>query len=221
MQQNLGRARNGRGPTGRHESNVCSAAAERVLPARESGAPSRAAARACARAGRSEPAQALLEVGDEARPRAHAGLLEHEHPDPRRLAVAPELEGGRPGGVGRARAARLRSPAPRPEGREPRKTSVMCRFSAGTTRPPCRCSCCSCSRLPGGDRLDRLAGELQRAEEAHTLIPTHASGRRVTCLSRLGDESPHEVQRRDSGAAADRLAVAGEAEAQVALTHRP
>ena len=75
--------------------------------------------------------------------------------------------------------------------------------------------------LPGGDRLDGLAGELQRAEEAHTLIPTHASGRRVTCLSRLGDESPHEVQRRDRGAAADRLAVAGEAETQVALAHRP
>ena len=49
-----------------------------------------------------EPAQALLEVGDESGRVAHTGLLEHEHPDPRRLAIAPELEGGRPGGVGGA-----------------------------------------------------------------------------------------------------------------------
>ena len=170
--------------------------------ARESAERSRAAARGAARGGRCRAGQAPVEAAARAAARPPSSSST-SIPTLARLAVAPQLEGGGPAAAAAARA-RLRSPAPRQRARaeeDQRDVQVLRRHD---TRPPCRCSAAR-RRSPRPSRRGAARAQKRRTRSS----PPTLAADRVTCLSRLGDKSAHEVQRRDRGAAADRLAVAG------------
>src|SRR5205823_1034507 len=74
--------------------------------------------------------------------------------------------------------------------------------------------------LPRCERPDRVVRELQAAEKTDPLITGHASEGGATCLSRLRDETAHEVECRRHRPTADRLAVAGQVEPRLPLAGR-
>ena len=150
----------------------------------------------------------LQSLGEGRRPPAL--VVEGEHPDAARLAVAADAEPqvvAAPAAAARSAAAIAGSS---PAGRLPRNASVTWRFAGGTIRSPAgarrpRSSRC-CQRTSVSDRV---VGEPESAEEPKPFIAVHASAQRVTCLSQLCDKFAHEVERGDRRPRAHRLAVAG------------
>ena len=142
-------------------------------------------------------------------------VLEHEHPDASRLAVAADREHRTPSCPGAAPQRRhdaVEVPGGPDAEEGQRDVQVRPRDDSNPGRKLDRA-------LPPLDGADHVVGKTQCAEEAEGLITTDGSGvDSHVFVTVLCQETPDQMKRRHRGAPADRLPVAAKVDVERALT---